>query len=216
MDRYALDEAPEGLAEDLAARLRAGQVGILPTETVHGLVASAESATGCARLVAIKGREPDKKCQLLIPNLSPLPYLRILQTPLLEAVADRFWPGPLTLVVDDKNGDTQGLRIPDHPFTLAVLRALDAAMLATSANPAGGSPADSLAKGFSDLLEEPDFVVLGAVGDGHASTVARLRDEQFEILRPGPISLAALNEIRDQTCQRKSAPTPPLNSEPPR
>jgi L-threonylcarbamoyladenylate synthase len=216
MDRYALEKAPASLAQDLAARLRTGAVGILPTETVHGLIALAESARACARLIAIKGREPGKKCQLLIPDLSPLPHLQISQTPLLEALANSFWPGPLTLVVDDKNGDTQGLRIPDHPFTLAVLRALDAAMLATSANPAGGSPADSLAKGFSDLLEEPDFVVTGAVGDGQASTVARLRDGQFEILRPGPISLAALNEIRDQSCQRISVPIPPSNSAPPR
>ncbi|MFT5127076.1 MAG: L-threonylcarbamoyladenylate synthase [Rhodothermales bacterium] len=214
MDRYVLEDAPEVLAEELAARLRAGEVGILPTETVHGLVAAAESAEGCARLIAIKGREPGKKCQVLISDLSALPHLRIPQTPLLEALANAFWPGPLTLVMVDKNGDTQGLRIPDHPFTLAVLRALNAAILATSANPAGGSPAESLSKGFSDLLEEPDFVVQGAVGEGHASTVARLRDEQFEILRPGPISLAALNAIRDQTCLTKSAPTPLSSSAP--
>jgi L-threonylcarbamoyladenylate synthase len=215
MDRYTLEEAPPGLAAKLAARLRAGEVGILPTETVHGLVASAESAKACARLVAIKGREPDKKCQLLIADLSPLTYLRIPQTPLLEALANRFWPGPLTLVLDDENGDTQGLRIPDHPFTLAVLRALHAAMFATSANPAGGSPADSLAKGFSDLLEDPDFVLQGPLGGGNASTVARLRDGQFEILRPGPISLAALNEIRDQTCPKRPVPIPPSSSAPP-
>jgi L-threonylcarbamoyladenylate synthase len=207
MDRYLLEEAPEELAAELATRLRAGEVGILPTETVHGLVACAESASACARLIAIKGREPGKKCQLLIPDLSPLPALRISQTPLIEALANRFWPGPLTLVVDDENGDTQGLRIPDHPFTLAVLRALGAALLATSANPAGGSPADSLAKEFADLQAEPDFVLRGPVGGGQASTVARLRDGQFEILRPGPVSLAALNELRDQICPKDQAPS---------
>ena len=180
---------------DVVRRLKAGECGVLPTETVHGLMGSAMVPETEARLRRMKKRAGEKPFQRLIGWLEDLEFLLITPSDLLLQLAAAFWPGPLTVVVQNRNGVAIGVRSPDHPLILAVLQQLGGPLVATSANRSGILPDVSLAGAFSDLAEPPDFVVVDPAIQGNtASTVVRLGQE-IEILRDGAIASDVIFQV---------------------
>lgn len=185
-----LPETHDRCLEDVSCWLRSGAVGIMPTETVYGLVCAHSNHDGPARIRRIKGRDPNRKFQLLLNGAAEAEALLAGPAPAaLARLADAFWPGPLTVVLPGPDGDTLGLRVPDHAFVRAVIRRLGEPLVATSANPSGVEPADSAAAGFDDLVEPPDFLVRDRGGEAMpaiASTVVLLGDGPA-ILREGAL-----------------------------
>ena len=131
--------------EVAAALLRNGGVVAIPTETVYGLAADASNPAAIMRVFDIKGRPADHPVILHIADESQLTYWAREVPETAKLLARQFWPGPLTLilprsqhVLDSVTGgqDTVGLRVPDHPVALALLRAMgtNAALAAPSAN----------------------------------------------------------------------------------
>lgn len=189
-----------------AGLLRAGELVAFPTETVYGLGADATNDTAVARIFAAKGR----------PNFNPLithyadraaALRQVRFTPLAERLADRFWPGSLTLVLP-RRGDCQvsllcsagldslGVRVPRHPLALALLRALDRPLAGPSANPSGRvSP--TTAEHVREGLGGKVALVLdgGPCPVGLESTVLDLTGEQPLLLRPGAVTRAELEEL---------------------
>ncbi|CAA9442524.1 MAG: Threonylcarbamoyl-AMP synthase [uncultured Rubrobacteraceae bacterium] len=162
--------------------LRKGGVGLVPTETVVGLVAG---QTGLSRLFEIKGRDPGKPIALLCGSVDEALALARRAPPLARSLAGRFWPGPLTLVLDGPHDETVGLRVPDHPTVQEVLAAHGTPIYATSANLSGElAPA---APEHVDLrvTDATDFAVPGAPGSGEASAVVDLSLGRVRLLRPG-------------------------------
>jgi L-threonylcarbamoyladenylate synthase len=138
-------EITENLAE-YAARLRAGEVVAFPTETVYGLGADATNSDAVLRIYETKGRP---RFNPLIVHVADLQMAKTLVvfSPLAERLA-AFWPGPLTLVMPRRSEgglsdivtaglDTVGIRIPDHPLALALIRETGRPLAAPSANPSG-------------------------------------------------------------------------------
>jgi L-threonylcarbamoyladenylate synthase len=160
--------------------LREGKVGLVPTDTVVGLVAG---DIGLARLFEIKGRDPDKPIALLCSSAKEAFALSREASPLARFLADRFWPGPLTLVLDGIGGRTVGVRVPYHPIALAVIAAHDGPLHATSANPTGKPAPKSLEEVAPAIFEVADFVVEGQPGSGEASAVVDLSDGRTRFLR---------------------------------
>jgi L-threonylcarbamoyladenylate synthase len=165
-----------------ARLLRSGAVGLVPTETVVGLVAG---DAGLSRLAGIKGRDPNKPIALLcaspehafaLVGSDPVP-------PPARRLADRFWPGSLTLVLDAKAGGTVGVRVPDHPTVQALLAAYGGPLHATSANPAGGPAPRSLGDVNPKIADAVDFAVEGESGSGEASAVVDLSSGRVRLLR---------------------------------
>jgi len=187
------------LVRAVAARLAAGEVGILPTETVDGLFCRYRDEAARERIYRMKQREPRKPFQVMVADLAGLTQLGVPVTPPLAALAAACWPGPLTLVVPDCEGREHGVRIPDHPFLLAVLAQVGEPLGATSANLAGQSPVASRATGHAELTAPPDFVVHGPAGAGAASTVVRLHADHLELLRAGPLALDPLTALAFST-----------------
>ena len=116
------------------AALRAGNVAIVPTETVVGLVA-AES--GFPRVREIKGRDADKPIALLCASAEEAFGLAANVPPLAKELAELYWPGPLTLVLDLPSGGTIGVRVPAGKVVRELLAAYGGPLYATSANPSG-------------------------------------------------------------------------------
>ena len=103
--------------------------------------------------------------------------------PLARLLAGRFWPGPLTLVLDARDG-TVGLRVPAHPVARAVLAGYGGPLYATSANPSG-EPAPRALEGVDPAVcSAVDFAVRGGPGSGEASAVVDLSGGKIHILRP--------------------------------
>lgn len=191
--RTAADQA--AVAAAVAALLRTGEVGIVPTETVYGLVCACRQPAALERLQQIKGREPGKPFQMLIADFADLAAQGLAPDARQERVLRACWPGGLTAVLPDRDGRQLGLRLPADEFLRALIRGVGGPLWATSANPAGGDPAHSLACGFADLPGPPDFAVLAGPPAGLASTVVRLCGPQPEILREGAIPAAAIRRF---------------------
>lgn len=167
-------------AEEAGELLGKGEVGLVPTETVVGLIAG---EAGVSQLSEIKGRDPNKPIALLCNSAEEAFALAQEAPPLARLLAERFWPGPLTLVLDTKRG-TVGVRVPAHPTVLAVLDGYGGPLYATSANLAGDPAPRALEYVDSAVLCAVDFAVRGELGSGEASAVVDLSGGKVRLLRP--------------------------------
>jgi len=192
----ALDDV---LLARIADVLRAGELVALPTDTVYGVAADPRVATAGARLCAAKGRAPDKPIPLLADSAETVRRRGADLSPMEEALAARFWPGPLTLVVACGGAATEGYRVPAHAVARAVLQASDGLLRVTSANRSGAPPALT-ARDAAHALGAHAALVLdaGPSPGGTPSTVARVVNGTVEILRPGALTLDQLEAVAAQ------------------
>jgi L-threonylcarbamoyladenylate synthase len=159
--------------------LRERKVGLVPTETVVGLVAG---EIGLSRLFEIKGRGPDKPIALLCGSAEEAFERSRVVPSLARFLADHFWPGPLTLVLDARHG-TVGVRVPAHPVARSVLEGYGEPLYATSAN-LSGEPAPRALEEVNPVVRvAADFAVRGGFGSGEASAVVDLSGGKIHVLR---------------------------------
>jgi L-threonylcarbamoyladenylate synthase len=162
------------------AALKAGKVALVPTETVVGLVAT---EPGLPRVHEIKGRDANKPIAMLCASAEEAFALAANVPPLAGYLADIYWPGPLTLVLDLPSGGTIGVRVPAGRAVRDLLEAYGGPLYATSAN-LSGEPAP---KGLGDVdqrvLEAVDVVVEGELGSGEASAVVDLSGGKVRLVR---------------------------------
>lgn len=170
------------LAAEAGERLRGGEVGLVPTDTVVGLVAG---DSGKSRLAGIKRRDPGKPVAMLCASAADAFSLAVNTPPLAHELARRLWPGPLTLVLDapEAGGGTVGVRVPDHEATRAVISAHGGPLHATSANLSGGADPQSLTEVQAEVFGAVDFTVVGEAGGGEASAVVDLSGGRVKLLR---------------------------------
>ncbi len=167
---------------EAAESLQEGEVGLVPTETVVGLLAG---ESGLSRLFDIKGRELDKPIALLCASAQDAFALSREVPPFARLLAERFWPGPLTLVLDSAKGSgTIGVRVPAHPVTRAVLAAYGNPLRATSANLSGKPAPHALEDTDAMVRAAADFAIYGGPGSGEASAVVDLSGGKTQLLRP--------------------------------
>ena len=166
--------------EEAAQALRAGKVAIVPTETVVGLV-SAER--GLDRIHEIKGRDPNKPVALLCSSPEEGFALAASVPQLARRLAEQYWPGPLTLVLDHPSGGTVGVRVPAGTAVRAVLDAYGEPLYATSANLSGEPPPKGLEEVDPRVWGVVDLVVAGEPGTGEASAVVDLTGGRVRLLR---------------------------------
>ncbi len=165
---------------EAVAALRAGNVVLIPTDTVVGLVA-AES--GLPRVREIKGRDANKPIALLCASAEEAFGLVANVPPLARDLAELYWPGPLTLVLDLPSGETIGVRVPAGRAVQELLAAHGGPLYATSANlsgePAAAAPDDVDPR----VLEAVDIIVKGERGTGEASAVVDLSGGKVRLVR---------------------------------
>ncbi len=176
-----------------------------PTETVYGLGADAENPAAVARIFRIKGRPMTHPLIVHIADAAELAAWALEATPLAWRLADRFWPGPLTIVVqrsarvlDVVTGGlpTVGLRVPDHPVALSLLRAFGGGLAAPSANRFGAVSPTTAAHVRHDLGDAVDGVLDGGpCAVGLESTIVDLSSGAPAILRPGGVTREALEAV---------------------
>ena len=194
---------PPDRIDEVVARLLAGGVIAIPTDTVYGLAALATDPAALAALADVKGREQQQPIAVLVDSVEAVaPYLADAHA--LEGLRGvaRFWPGALTAVVRARPGGlaapavtgagTIGVRVPDDDLARAVIRACGGVLAVSSANRHGEPPAttaDEVAAAFGDALLVLDG---GARSSSAPSTVVNLTGARPRILRAGPISAAEL------------------------
>ena len=187
-----LPATPENIRR-AAAAVRAGELVVIPTETVYGVAARADAPAAMAKLYAAKGREESKRVALFADGIEAVRRAGARVEAVAEKLAAAFWPGPLTLVLPNAGGDWEGFRMPDHHVALAWLRELDFLPAVTSANRSGAPPARTAPEAWAALAPHVALVLdAGPVKTGAASTVVKVAAGGIEILRAGPIGRAEL------------------------
>lgn len=197
----AADRAPDpGLVADVRARLARGAVCALPTETVYGLAARADAPAALETLRRIKGRPPEMAMTWHVGSKDALAAFESLR-PLARRLAERYWPGPLTLVLPGvppglervaQHGWT-GLRMPAHAATLGVLAACEFPVVLSSANAHGEPPLTQAEDVRARFGEELELVVDGGPARlGEASGVLALGPGRFRLLREGLLRIEDL------------------------
>jgi L-threonylcarbamoyladenylate synthase len=193
-------------AIDIAvALLRAGELVAFPTETVYGLGADALNERAVAQVFAVKNRPRFDPLIVHVPNQTVVRHYAVEIDERAVALMARFWPGPLTLVLKKQpiipdlvtaGLDTVALRVPAHPVALALLRAFDKPIAAPSANPFGYvSP--TTAGHVQDMLGDTVRIILngGPCTVGVESTVCALTEKRAVVLRPGGVTVEALEAV---------------------
>jgi L-threonylcarbamoyladenylate synthase len=192
-----LPPTPDGLAA-AADILRGGGLVAFPTDTVYGVAVAASRPDRLDALFALKRRPIDRRIPMLVTGLDGLPD-GWRADDRARALAERFWPGALTLVLPAVDGgETQAFRAPDHAVALALIRAAGP-LLATSANISDQPDtlgADDVLIAFATQQDELAAVVDGGpVPGGVASTVVDLSVQPVRVLREGPIGHGQLSEV---------------------
>ncbi len=191
-----LGATPAGI-DRAAELLRDGRIVAFPTDTVYGVAVIGES--GLPALFALKGRPADRRIPMLVAGLSDATDAGWVADARARDLADRFWPGALTIVLarsDDTT--TQAFRAPDHAVALDLIRATGP-IYATSANRSDEPDtlgADEVLIAFAVQQDELAAVLDGGpVSGGVASTVIDVSVTPARILRDGPVTRDALAEV---------------------
>lgn len=166
-----------------------GSVVLLPTETVYGLVCRADDRAAVNRIYALKDRDSTKPLAWFIADWRKLGHFGVRLEGLPTELAEKYCPGPITIIAPCMGGGTIGFRIPDHPFVLALLQQLDFPLASTSANLSGHPNAMTVAAALAELAGEvPLAIDAGAIQPGAlASTVVDATGSVPRVLRRGPI-----------------------------
>ena len=183
---------PTALAE-AATILRGGGLVAFPTETVYGLGADATNPKAIERLNHVKGRPPEKPYSLHLYAVSQMHAFVSSIPPLAQRLIERFWPGPLTIVLPGHDGKTVGFRLPDHPIAHAFLSACEVPVVAPSANRSGSPPPTDAQEVLAALEGAFDCLLDGGPTKlGRESTVVEILNGRVEIRREGAISKDAI------------------------
>ncbi|PLK27200.1 L-threonylcarbamoyladenylate synthase [Novosphingobium sp. TH158] len=189
-----------------AELLRAGKLVAVPTETVYGLAARADSESAVAAIYRAKGRPDFNPLIVHVPSLEAAERIALFDDR-ARKLAEAFWPGPLTLVLPLRKGatiapavtaglPTVALRCPAHPAMHALLESCGLPLAAPSANRSGAvSPtaADHVAASLGSAVD----MVLdgGACARGIESTIVAPRDSGWSLLRPGPVTAQQVEAV---------------------
>lgn len=196
---------PDGDAIERAGEiLRAGGLVVFPTETVYGLGADATDGSAAAKIFAAKGRPADNP--LIVHLAEPADAERYaVTTELYFRLAERFMPGPLTVVLPKRETipatvtaglDTVAVRVPSHPTAHALIKAAGVPVAAPSANISGRPSPTTARHAIENMYGRADCII--AAGDcdfGVESTVVKLEGEGVEVLRPGAVTPEMLGEL---------------------
>ena len=184
-------------AKDCLSR---GGVVAIPTDTLYGLAADATNSDAVNRVYEIKGRPANMPLPVLVSGWEQVGTISSAEGKTLELagdLAERFWPGPLTIVLPAATGlparltgglDTIGVRMPDHAVPLALAGGIGKPITGTSANPSGWADITELSELRSTLGGMVDVIITsGAKPMGTASTIVAISDAGLTLLRPGAL-----------------------------
>ena len=198
---------PAGIAQ-AAARLRAGELVAMPTETVYGLAGNADDPQAVAKIFSTKGRPADHPLIVHVLGADDLPRWAERIPAAAKALAHAFWPGPLTMILPRAAGvhdlvtggqASVGLRCPSHPVARALLQAFGGAVAAPSANKFGRISPTRAAHVAADYPDQDLLVLDGGEAEvGVESTIvdlSRIDEAGAVLLRPGAITPAQIEAV---------------------
>ena len=207
-------ESDPNAVRDAAAILRRGGLLGIPTETVYGLGADALNEDAVSRIFLAKGRPQDNPLIIHVPDASWLERYCRSVPPAAYQLAERFWPGPLTMILPRRDIvplqttgglETVGVRGPNHPVTLAIIEAAGVPIAAPSGNTSGRPSPTTAAHMIEDMDGKIDGIVDGGPCTvGVESTIIDLTVTPPRLLRPGGLPLESLRQVLGEVAVDKA------------
>ena len=185
-------------ADEAAEIIKTGGLVAVPTETVYGLAGNGLDEEAVKQIYEVKGRPQVKPLSLMVPGAEAMEQYCEDVPQGARLLAQRFWPGPLTIVLKAKDhipsivlagGDTVGLRCPDHPMTLELLKKAGVPFAAPSANPSGEESPKTAQKVQDYFAGRIGGIIDGGeCGIGLESTIISMAQKPYRILRQGALA----------------------------
>jgi len=186
----------EGYLEEAARVIKNGGLVIIPTETVYGIAADMSNKKTIERLYEIKGRPENKPFSLHIDSKEKIKNYAGDIPVVAWKLIDRFWPGPLTIVLKAKDKGTIGIRMPDDEIALQVIALSGVPVVCPSANLSGKPAPINFQQAIEDFKDKVDFAIdAGSVSLGKESTVIDLTQEPLKVLRIGAIAEETIKQV---------------------
>lgn len=192
--------------------LRAGGVIVFPTDTVYGLGADAFNPRAVQRVYEVKRRAADLPLPLLLGNVSQVCTVAEAISGFAQFMAERFWPGGLTIVLPKRAslpsylgmGATVAVRVPKHPVSLALISRLGRPLVGTSANISGQPSVLTAGEARQQLGREVDLIIDGGkCPGGRESTVVDGTGEVPVVVRHGIIAEHAISKAYEEYCEAR-------------
>ncbi|MBU1125539.1 MAG: threonylcarbamoyl-AMP synthase [Candidatus Omnitrophica bacterium] len=175
--------------------IRHGGLVIIPTETVYGIACDSSNPKAMQRLIQIKERPADKPFSLHIAEKEKIENFARAIPVAAYKLSDKFWPGPLTMILKSKDTGTVGIRMPDHEVARKIIACAGAPVVCPSANRAGKPAPVNCEDARVDLEGLVDFVLdAGKTTLGIESTVVDMTVDPLRIAREGAIHKEAIEE----------------------
>ena len=184
-----------------AKALLSGKIVAFPTETVYGLGVCADNDTAIDNLYSVKQRHRDKKLSIMISKSEDITkYVKHIP-PIAEKLVSAFWPGPLTIILELDDNSTVGLRNPDNRVIKDLINAVEIPIASTSANVSGRPPAIDAQQVIDNFSDKIDVVLDGGPAvAGKPSTIVKIWDDTYKIIRHGVIGKERLNRCLNEDC----------------
>ncbi len=184
-----------------AEALLSGKIVAFPTETVYGLGVCADNSDAIDNLYCVKQRSRDKKLSIMISKREEVTRYVKRIPPIAEKLISAFWPGPLTIILELDDNSTVGLRNPDNRVIRDLISAVGIPIASTSANISGRAPAIDAQQVVTHFSDKIDIVLDGGPAEaGNPSTIVKICDDTFEIIRHGVIGKERLNRCLNEDC----------------
>ena len=204
------------ILEEVASFLRSGKLIILPTDTVYGIVGDATNEKVIKKVFSLKKRPEEKAFPIFVRDIAAARKIAYISDAKAQII-EKFWPGPYTFIFSRKENlpailsgglETIGIRVPDHPFLLALLRSVEFPLVQTSANLSGAEPAqngDEIQKYFLGSAYEPELFIDGGALNGRQSTIIDFSSDAPKLLRGSAKTLQEFDMLVKELTISKNA-----------
>ncbi|TVM03781.1 MAG: threonylcarbamoyl-AMP synthase [Candidatus Brocadia sp. WS118] len=183
-----------------AYALREGELVVFPTETVYGLGANGDNAKAIERIYKLKKRDKEKRLTLMIADADDVKKHVDHFSGTAEKLMKFFWPGALAIVFPLKDGSDISIRFPDDTAARDLIRTAEVPIVTTSANISGYPPSTDAQQVLMDFKGKINIILDGGSTRFRSpSTVLKLKDEGFEIIRHGIISESMIRSCLENT-----------------
>ncbi len=184
-----------------AQALLAGRIVAFPTETVYGLGVCADNDSAIDDLCRVKQRPVNKKFSIMISSPEDVTKYVKHVSPIAGKFIRSFWPGPLTIIFGLVDGSTVGIRNPSNRVIRDLINAVKIPIASTSANISGRTPALDAQQVINNFSDKIDIVLdCGPAEAGNHSTIVKVSNDTFSIIRHGVIEEERINRCLNEDC----------------
>lgn len=190
--------------ELLAKEIKNGKIIIFPTSTVYGVGTNALNKNSVEKVYQIKNRTKEKPCIVLVNDYDMISKITYGLNELEKKIADKFWPGPLTILLKKKDvipdvvtssTDYVGIRIDENEVVNSLVELSGVPLIAPSANVSGKPSQKSIDPIIGDFENNVDYIIdIGKLNEGMESTIIKVEENKIEVLREGAITIKQLKD----------------------